>query len=77
MKVVRCVDEDVVHIDSDVTFVDQFSENEVHHGLEGGWSVRETKEHDHRFEKAAVCLKGGFPLVSVTNAYVVVPPSNI
>jgi hypothetical protein len=44
------VDEDVVHIDRDVSLVDQITEDVVHHGLEGRQGIREAKEHDHQFE---------------------------
>ena len=75
--VIWCMDEDVIHVNGDVAFVDQFAKDEVHHGLERGRGIRETEKHDHGLEKAAVRFKGGFPLVAVSNTYVVVSPSDV
>ena len=36
-----------------------------------------TEEHDQRFEKALVHLKGGLPLVSFFDLNVVVSPANV
>ena len=71
------MNEDVVHINGDISFIDQVAKYEVHHGLERGGGVREAKEHDHGFEKAAICLESGFPLIAISNAYVVIAPSDI
>jgi hypothetical protein len=71
------VDKDIIHIDSDVSLVDQFSENEIHHRLEGGGCVCETEEHDHGFEEASIGFKGRFPLIIVTNTNVVISPANV
>ena len=71
------MDKDVVHVNGDVSFVDQIAEDEVHHGLECGGGVRKTKKHDHGFKEAAVSFKGSLPLISVANAYVVIPPPDV
>ena len=75
--VVWRVNEDIVHVNGDVAFVDQFAKDEVHHGLERGGGVREAEKHDHGFKEATIRLKGGFPLIAVSNTYVVVSPSNV
>jgi hypothetical protein len=49
----------------------------VHHHLEGCWQVGETKEHDHRFKEALYGEEGGFPLISIFNANIIVPPTDI
>ena len=76
-NVIRGVDQDVIHIDRNVSFINKFVKEEVHHGLEGGWGVCQAEKHDHWFKKAAVRLKGRFPLVSIVNAYIVVSPPDV
>src|SRR5882724_4452632 len=70
-------DEDVVHVDDYNSFVNEFSEDVIHHHLECCWAVSETKEHDKRFKQASVCPKGHFPLVSILDSHVVVSPSDV
>ena len=71
------MNEDVVHIDGDVTFIDQFSEDEVHHRLKGGRCVREAEKHHHGFKKASIGFESCLPLVTVANADVIIPPMDI
>ena len=71
------MNENVVHIDSDISFVNQFAKDEVHHRLECSRGVREAEEHDHRLEQASIGFECGFPLISIANANIVIPPSNI
>jgi hypothetical protein len=71
------VNEDIVHINGDVAFVDQIAKYEIHHGLKCGGSIREAEEHDHGLEKAAIRLEGGFPLITISNAYVVISPPDV
>ena len=47
------------------------------HGLERSGGVREAEKHDHGLEKATIRLKGGFPLIAVSNTYVVVSPPDV
>jgi hypothetical protein len=68
------VDKDIVHVDDYSSVSDFFFEDGVHHGLEGGGGVGETKEHYGRFEKSFVGDKGCLPLVSVLDPYVVISP---
>src|SRR5882724_4754865 len=44
-------DEDVVHVDDYNSFINESSENVIHHRLECCQAVSETKEHDKRFEQ--------------------------
>ena len=69
--------EDVVQVYTYGPFHDEVPEYIVHHSLEGGWALCETKEHYQGFEQPSVGLKGGFPLVTLANANIVVPPANI
>ena len=70
-------DEEVVHIDDEPSFCDHISKGVVHESLESGGGVSEAKEHDGWFEEAFMSDEGGFPLVSVFDADVVVAPSDI
>src|SRR5882724_10485275 len=70
-------DEDVVHVDDYNSFVNELSEDVVHHCLECRWAVSETKEHDKRFKQALVCPKGRLPLVSILDSHIVVSPLDI
>ncbi|KAG5336713.1 hypothetical protein C0989_012016 [Termitomyces sp. Mn162] len=71
------VDEDVVKIDADYALCDEVLEDVIHHGLEGGRAVGESKEHHDQFEQFLVGLEGGLPLVSFLNVHVVVTPLDV
>ena len=71
------MDENIIHINCNVTFVDEFAEKVVHHGLEGHRGICEAEEHDHWFEEAAIRLERSLPLVAVVHANVVIPPVDI
>jgi hypothetical protein len=43
-------DEDVVEVNADDTFHNKVLEDVVHHGLEGGGGVCESKKHHQGFE---------------------------
>ena len=66
--------QDVNHVNCQVALVDEILEDIIHHHLEGGWTVGKTKKHDKGFEKALIHPKGGFPLTSLLNSYVVISP---
>ena len=74
---IRGEDEEVVHIDDEPSFCDHISKGVVHESLESGRGVSEAKEHDGWFEEAFMSDEGGFPLMSVFDADVVVAPSDI
>ena len=67
----------IIHVDGNYSFFDEFPEDIIHHGLEGGWAVAETKEHHQWFIEPPISSKGSLPLVSFSNANVVVTPANI
>ena len=69
--------EDVVHVDDHNSFVDELSEDVIHHHLECHRTVGETKEHDKGFKQASVHPKGCLPLVSILDSHIVVPPSDV
>ena len=72
-----CEDEDVVQVEADYALGDQILEYLVHHGLESGWAVGETKEHDQGFKKSSVCAECGIPLITFLDADIVVSPPDI
>ena len=71
------VDSHVVHIDLKPLFWKHICEDMVHESLEGGGSVAESKEHDGGFEESHGGNEGGFPLVFLLDANVVVSPANV
>ncbi|KAG5339228.1 hypothetical protein C0989_005142 [Termitomyces sp. Mn162] len=50
------VDEDIVKIHANNTFHNQIMEDVIHHSLEGGQAVGETKEHHQRFKESMIDL---------------------
>ena len=42
--------QDIIHIYCHISFINKVLEDVIHHGLEGGWTVGEAKEHDQGFE---------------------------
>ena len=58
-------------------FVDQVFQDVVHECLEGGRRVGESKEHDGWLIQAPVGPESSLPLVSFSNADVIVSPSCI
>src|ERR1700677_1190632 len=69
--------ENVVHVDDDVSFVNEVFQNCVHHGLERGGRIGKSEEHDCWFKAASICGKSGFPFVSFLDAKIVVSPLKI
>jgi hypothetical protein len=71
------VDKNVIHVDGDIAFVNEFAEKVIHHGLKGGWGIGESKEHHHWFEQTAICLECGLPLVTIADPNIVITPADI
>jgi hypothetical protein len=71
------MDCNVVHVDGKPTFGNLFVKDGIHHGLECGGRVGETKEHNCRLKEAFMGEKGGFPFVAGFDANVVITPLNI
>ena len=64
--------QDVVHVNSYMTLVNEIFEDVIHYRMEGSRAVGEAKEHDQGFEEASICLEGGLPLVSLFDPYIVI-----
>ncbi|KAG5335269.1 hypothetical protein C0989_001606 [Termitomyces sp. Mn162] len=71
------VDEDVIEVHAHYTLYNEVLKDIIHHGLEGGWAVGETKEHDEQLKQSLVGLEGHLLLVSFLNAHIVVTPPDI
>src|SRR5260221_2364487 len=54
------VDEDVIHVANGFIAIDKGAEDVIHHHLEGGQQVVQSKEHDKRLEESSV--HGEWPL---------------
>ncbi|KAG5349395.1 hypothetical protein C0989_004193 [Termitomyces sp. Mn162] len=70
------VDEDVVKVHAHYTLHNEVQEDVVHYGLEGGWAVGETEEHN-KWLKQFLVLEGCLPLISLLNVHIVVTPLDI
>ena len=71
------VDQDVIHVYLDYSFVDQFPEKVVHHSLKGGRGVAESEEHDCWFEESVAADESGFVTVFAGNADIVESPPDV
>ncbi|KAG6867761.1 hypothetical protein C0993_011478, partial [Termitomyces sp. T159_Od127] len=71
------VDEDVVKVHAHYTLHDEVLEDVIHHCLESGWTVGESKEHDEWFKQPPVGPEGSLPLISFLNVHIVVTPPDI
>ena len=71
------VDEGIVHIDDKSSFGNHVAEGVIHEALEGSGGVGEPEEHYSGFKKSFMGDEGCFPLVTVLDLYIVVPPLNV
>ena len=71
------VDEKIVHIDDEPSFGDHIAKRVVHEPLKGGGGVGKPEEHYGGFEESLMGDEGCFPLVTVLNSHVVVPPPDV
>ena len=74
---VRGVDEEIIHIDDKPFFGDHVAEGVIHKSLKSGGGVGKPKEHDGGFKESFVGDEGRFPLVTILDSYVVVPPPDV
>jgi hypothetical protein len=76
-KVIIGGNDNVVHVDEQPPFYCFFSEDVIHHCLEGGWRICQSKEHDHWFKQPFAGFEGGFVFISFFQMDVVVSPVNV
>ena len=74
---VRGDDEEVIYIDDEPSFSDHVSKRVIHKLLEGGGGVAKTKEYDCGFEESFVGNESCLPLITILDADIVIPPSNV
>jgi hypothetical protein len=70
-------DENIVNVNQHATRVNAFPENLVHHGLEGGWAVAHSEEHDNGLKEAEVTPESTFPLITFSDSDVVESTTNV
>ena len=66
-----------MYIDDEPSFSNHVPEEVVHESLERCWGITKAKEHDCWFEESFVRDEGCLPLVTIFDADIVVPPSNV
>ena len=69
--------EEVVHVDDEPSLSDHILEEVIHEALKSSRGVVKTEEHNGRFEQSSVGDEGCLPLMSILDADIVVPPSDI
>ncbi|KIJ42184.1 hypothetical protein M422DRAFT_171584, partial [Sphaerobolus stellatus SS14] len=72
-----CEDKDVINVDNDNSLINELLEDFIHHCLESCRTICQAKEHDQRFKKASVGSESSLPFISLFDANIIVPPSNI
>ena len=75
--IIRGEDKEVIYVDDEPPFSDEVPEQIVDELLDHGRGIHESKEHDHGFKESSVSDESRFPLMTVFNANVVVPPSYV
>ncbi len=75
-------DSDIIHVNSDSRAEGFMLENDItiniiHHGLEGRWRVGKSEIHDCRFKESVSGFECCFLFIAFTNAYIVIPPSDV
>ena len=70
-------DEDVVHVDTHDSLINEFLEDVIHHHLEHCWAVSETKEHDQGFKQALVCPEACLLFVPFFDPHIVISPTDV
>src|SRR6267154_584822 len=77
IKTSSCSDYDVIHIDYHIACSDLIAESGIHHGLESGRRIGESKEHNSGLEESSVRLEGCFPSISIFDTDIIISPSYI
>ena len=71
------VDEDVIEVYANDSLCNQIVEDVIHHCLECGRAVSQTKEHYQGFKESAIGPKHCLPLISFLDVHVVVASTDI
>jgi hypothetical protein len=49
----------------------------IHHSLEGGWTIGETKVHHKQLIQASVCAEISLPLIALSDTDIIVSPAHV
>src|SRR5258707_4160038 len=71
------VDEDVIHVANGFIAIDKGAEDVIHHCLEGGQQVAQSKEHDKWLEESLVHGEGRLPLIPFFQSDIVEAPMEV
>src|SRR5258708_7660680 len=71
------VNEDVIHVADGLIAIDEGAEDVIHHCLEGGRRVAQSKEHDKGFKQSMVRGEGCLPLISFLQLDIVETPAEV
>src|SRR6267154_3410806 len=77
IKTSSCSDQDIIHIDYHIACSDLIVKCGIHHGLESGWRISESKEHNSGLKESSVCLEGCFPLIAIFYADIIISSLHI
>src|ERR1700748_3546425 len=70
-------DENVVHVNNHHPLINELFEQLIHHSLECGGTVAQSKENDKWLEQSPVGSKCCLPLVAVFDPNIIIPPADI
>ena len=71
------VNEDVIHVADGLIAIDEGAEDVIHHCLEGGGQVAQSKEHDEGFKQSTVHGEGCLPLIPFLQSDIVETPAEV
>ncbi len=71
------VDEDVIHVANSFIVINKGVEDVIHHHLEGGQRVAQSKEHDKWLEESSVHGEGCLPLIPFLQSDIVEAPMEV
>src|SRR5260221_5072564 len=71
------VNEDVIHVADGLIAIDEGEEDVIHHCLEGGRRVTQSKEHDKGFKQSTVHGEGWRPLIPCLESDIVETPAEV
>src|SRR5258708_472851 len=71
------VNEDVIHVADGLIAIDEGAEDVIHHCLEGGGRVAQSKEHDEGFKQSTVHGEGCLSLIPFLQSDIVETPAEV
>src|SRR6266446_2229480 len=71
------VNEDVIHVADGLIAINEGAEDVIHHCLEGGGRVAQSKEHDKGFKQSTVHGEGCLPLIPFFQSDIVETPAEV